>query len=111
MSAATDEKDTDTEKEKRLVARANPEVHRRIAEAAELQGATVSQFLLESALERADRVTEQATRLRVSREGFEGMMQALDQPPRALTRLRRAARRYRENVIEQDHPDPAEPQS
>lgn len=106
MTVTTD----NTDKEKRLVARVNPEVHRRIAEAAELQGSTVSQFLLESALERADQVTEQVTRLRVSREGFEKMMEALDQPPRALPRLRRAAQRYKENVIEQDDQDPAQPE-
>ncbi len=49
---------TDHEKEKRLVARAKPEIHQRIAEAAELQGSTVSQFLLDAALERAAQLVE-----------------------------------------------------
>ncbi|QIT55877.1 DUF1778 domain-containing protein [Aquisalimonas sp. 2447] len=93
MTAATDK-----EQEKRLVARANPEIHRRIAEAAELQGSTVSQFLLDAALERAIEVTERATRVNTSREAFENMMVALDQPARPLPRLRKAARRYKEQV-------------
>jgi len=93
---------TKREREKRLVARASPEIHQLIAEAAELQGSTVSQFLLDSALERAAQVTERATRLSVSREAFEKMMVALDRPARPLPRLRQAARRYRETV---DAPD------
>jgi uncharacterized protein (DUF1778 family) len=86
------------EREKRLVARANAEIHRKIAEAAELQGSTVSQFLLDAALERASEVTERATRINTSREAFEKMMVALDQPARPLPRLRQAALRYKEQV-------------
>jgi uncharacterized protein (DUF1778 family) len=96
MTTATDE-----EREKRLIARAHPEIHRRIAEAAELQGSTISQFLLDAALERADRVTEQVTRLRVSRDAFERMMTALDEPPEPNEKLRRAARGYKESVNDQ----------
>ncbi|MGM0564994.1 MAG: DUF1778 domain-containing protein [Pseudomonadota bacterium] len=101
MTAATDK-----DKEKRLVARARPEIHQRIAEAAELHGSTVSQFLLDSALERATRITEQATRISTSREAFENMMVALDQPARPLPRLRRAARRYKETVDAPDQENP-----
>lgn len=93
---------TEREKEKRLVARAKPEIHRVIAEAAELQGSTVSQFLLDSALERAAQVTERATRLSTSREAFENMMTALDQPARPLPRLRKAVGRYKEQVDASD---------
>lgn len=89
---------TARETEKRLVARAKPEIHQRIAEAAELQGSTVSQFLLDAALERATEITERATRITTSREAFEHMMTALDQPKRQLPRLRKAARRYKESV-------------
>lgn len=93
---------TEREKEKRLVARAKPEIHRVIAEAAELQGSTVSQFLLDSALERAAQVTERATRISTSREAFENMMTALDQPARPLPHLRKAAGRYKEQVDASD---------
>jgi len=98
MTAATEKQG-----EKRLVARASAEIHQRIAEAAELQGATVSQFLLDAALERASEVTERATRINASREAFEDMMGALEQPARPLPRLRQAARRYKDEV---DAPDP-----
>ena len=93
---------TDHEKEKRLVARAKPEIHQRIAEAAELQGSTVSQFLLDAALERAAEVTERATRIRASRGAFENMMTALDQPARELPRLKRAAQHYKDVVHDSD---------
>jgi uncharacterized protein (DUF1778 family) len=93
---------TEREQEKRLVARANAEIHRIIQEAAELQGSTVSQFLLDAALQRANEVTERATRINTSRESFENMMLALDQPARPLPRLRQAARRYKEEVCATD---------
>jgi len=93
---------TEREKEKRLVARARPEIHQQIAEAAELQGSTVSQFLLDSALERAALVTERATRISTSRQAFETMMTALDEPARSLPRLKKAAGRYREQVDASD---------
>lgn len=93
MTAATEK-----EQEKRLVARTNAEIHRIIQEAAELQGSTVSQFLLDAALERASEVTERATRINMSREAFENMMAALDQSARSLPRLRQAARRYKEEI-------------
>jgi len=89
---------TEREQEKRLVARANAETHRIIQEAAELQGSTVSQFLLDAALERASAVTERATRINASREAFGNMMLALDQPARPLPRLRQVARRYKDEV-------------
>lgn len=85
-------------REKRLVARTTPEIHRRIAEAAELQGSTISRFLLDAALERAERVTEQVARLRVSRDAFERMMSALDEPPEPNQKLQRAAGHYQETV-------------
>ena len=94
------------EREKRLVARANADIHQRIVEAAELQGSTVSQFLLDAALERASEVTERATRINTSRVAFENMMVALDQPARRLPRLKRAARRYKELVHDPDQEDP-----
>mgnify|MGYP005873291895 CR=1 FL=1 len=97
MTAATEK-----EQEKRLVARASAEIHQRIAEAVELQGSTVSQFLLDAALERASEVTERATRINTSRVAFENMMGALDHSSRPLPRLRQAARRYRDQV---DAPD------
>jgi uncharacterized protein (DUF1778 family) len=98
----------------RLVARANAEIHRIIQEAAELQGSTVSQFLLDAALERAREVTERATRINTSREAFENMMLALDQPARPLPRLSQVAQRYMdevdatdpERVTEQEPPPP-----
>lgn len=93
MTAASEK-----EREKRLVARANAEIHQKIAEAAELQGSTVSQFLLDAALARASEVTERAARINTSREAFENMMEALDHPARPLPRLRKAARRYKEEV-------------
>ena len=66
------------------------------------QGSTVSQFLLDAALERAAEVTERATRISASRGAFENMMTALDQPARELPRLKRAAQHYKDVVHDSD---------
>ncbi|MCH8541928.1 MAG: DUF1778 domain-containing protein [Alcanivorax sp.] len=103
MSSATEDKPAD----KRLVARTNADIHQRIADAADLVGATVSQFLIDSALERANRVTQDATRLRISRDAFARMMAVLDQPANPAPRLKQAAHRYREVMSDEyRQPDP-----
>lgn len=86
--------------EKRLVARTNASIQQRIADAAELSGSTLSQFLVDAALEKANRITREATQLEVSREGFLNIMGALDRPARPMPRLRRAAHRYKELIHE-----------
>ena len=81
--------------EKRLVARVNDSIRQRIADAAELSGSTLSQFMIDAALKEASRVTREATQIETSREGFMNIMKALDQPARPLPKLREAAKKYK----------------
>ncbi|ENO17121.2 DUF1778 domain-containing protein [Marinobacter nanhaiticus D15-8W] len=62
----------------RLVARTDHETQEFLAQAAELSGMTLSQFLIESARDKAERVVDQMTRIRVSVETGNRMLELLD---------------------------------
>ncbi len=65
-----------------------PEAKRRITAAAEAQQRTVSEFVLQSALERADEALADRRVFRLSAEQWEKFQAALDAPPRDLPALR-----------------------
>lgn len=105
---ARSEKESGT-KEARLVARTNEDIRDQIAAAADLMGASLSQFIIEASLERAARVMTEMTRINVSVEGFMSIMDALEQPARNLPRLEAAAKRYQRLVDrEPEDRDPGE---
>lgn len=89
-----------TATEKRLVARASASIQQRIADAAELSGSTLSQFLIDAALKEAARVTDEVTQIETSRAGFMNILNALDRPARPMPKLRRAAQKYRSRINE-----------
>lgn len=90
-------------KESRLVARTSTEVQEIIQRAADYSGATMSQFLIESAMDRARQVIEQTETLHLSMAGAEALFAALDNPPKANNKLLRAAQRYKETVNVDTH--------
>jgi uncharacterized protein (DUF1778 family) len=61
--------------------------------AAELQGRTLTDFVLAAAQEAASRAIEEAEVLRVSLEDQQRLAKALLEPPRPAPALRRAVRR------------------
>lgn len=87
-------------KETRLVARTSVEVQEIIQKAADFSGATVSQFLIEAAMERAARVIEQTHTLRLTLQGAEDVIAALEGSPEINKNLENAARRYFEATNE-----------
>lgn len=90
-------------KETRLVARASTEVQEFIQTAADYSGATLSQFLIESAMERARIIIERSHTLQLTMSGAEALYQALENPPKANSRLLKAAKRYKEQVNVSEH--------
>lgn len=90
-------------KSERLVARANSEVQETIQRAADYSGATVSQFLIDSAMERARVIIEQTETLRLSKSGADALYKALDKPPKPNAKLKKAAKRYQTEVNASDH--------
>lgn len=90
-------------KETRLVARTSAEIQEIIQRAADYSGATLSQFLIESAMERARKVIERTETLSLSMAGADALFAALENPPKANNKLLKAAQHYRDTVNVDNH--------
>jgi len=85
-------------KETRLVARTSAETQEIIQRAADYSGTTLSQFLIESAMERARNVIERTETLNLSMAGADALFAALENSPKANNKLLKAAQHYRDTV-------------
>jgi uncharacterized protein (DUF1778 family) len=79
----------------RVEARIAPEQADRIRYAAELENSSVSGFLVSSAAARAEEVIASHTETSVPTEFFDRMLRELDEAPKIIPSLARAARRAR----------------
>lgn len=82
-------------RQERIGARVPREVYRTLVRAAELTGATVNQFLVQSALKEAQAVIEREQRIRLSPRDWKWLLALLDRPPRPNAKLKAAMKRYR----------------
>lgn len=82
-------------KETRLVARASSDVQELIKYAADLSGATISQFIIEAATAKANSIIETTKNIHLSLEGANNIFDALDNPPAPNNALLAAANRYK----------------
>jgi uncharacterized protein (DUF1778 family) len=73
----------------KLDLRLSPEAKRKLQTAAESAGRTVSEFVLESALVRADETLADRTRFGLDANRWKAFMEALDAPRREIPRLGR----------------------
>lgn len=80
----------------RLEARLPADVHALLKRAAEIQGRTLTDFVVSAARDAACRTIEEAEVLRLSLEDQRRFAAALLHPPKPNAALRRAARRHRE---------------
>lgn len=87
----------------RLVARTSTEIQEMIQRAADHSGATLSQFLIESAMEKARSVIERTETLHLSMAGADALFAALENPPKANNKLLKAAQHYRDTVNAPNH--------
>jgi uncharacterized protein (DUF1778 family) len=83
----------------RLEARLSPEARRTLARAAEIQGRSVSDFVVAAALDAAHRVIADTEVIRLSREASAALAEALISPPAPNKALRRAAERHRRLIV------------
>ncbi|NQZ06696.1 MAG: DUF1778 domain-containing protein [Algicola sp.] len=90
-------------KETRLVARTSTEIQEIIQRAADHCGATLSQFLIDAAMEKARTVIERTETLQLSMVGADALMAALDNPPQANDKLLAAAQHYKGTVNVDNH--------
>ncbi|MCK5648316.1 MAG: DUF1778 domain-containing protein [Gammaproteobacteria bacterium] len=95
---------TNTErKETRLVARTSAEIQEIIQRAANYSGTTLSQFLIESAMEKARNVIERTETLHLSMASADALFAALENPPKASNKLLKAAQHYKDTVNVHNH--------
>ena len=79
----------------RISARLPKDVRERIEEAADRSGATLNQFLVQAAIEKADQILEREKVTKLSARDSEWLLNLLDQPPRAPNaKLQRALDDY-----------------
>jgi uncharacterized protein (DUF1778 family) len=87
--------DTAALEKERITARVPKEVRERIEEAADRSGATLNQFLVQAAIEKADQVLEREKVTRLSARDAEWLLSVLDQAPRSPNaKLQRASENY-----------------
>ncbi|MFL5287998.1 MAG: DUF1778 domain-containing protein [Rhodopila sp.] len=85
----------------RLEARITPEALAVVRRAAELQGSSVSEFVVNAAQQAAHRLIEETQIIRLSVEDHRTLVEALSQAPEPAAALRRAAKAHRRLIIEQ----------
>jgi uncharacterized protein (DUF1778 family) len=84
----------------RLEARITPDLQALLKRAAELEGRSVTDFVVTAAQEAAERRIEQAQVIRLSLEDQRAFAEAILNPPEPAPALRRAFRRHRELIKE-----------
>ena len=82
--------------ETRVTARVPKKVQDRLQYAADLTGATLNQFLVQSALKEAEAIIEKENLISLSRRDAEVFFRALANPPAGTTAFKKAAVRFAE---------------
>jgi uncharacterized protein (DUF1778 family) len=85
--------------EKRFQTRMPYHVHEKLAYAAELLGATLNQFVVQSALEKANSVLEQDKVLNLTFKDAEILFETIENPPPPNDQLIKAAQAYKKEFI------------
>lgn len=88
-------------KRTRLETRVSPEQKALLQRAADLQGRTLSDFVLESAQRAAEEAIRKHAVITLTEQDSRVFMEAVLYPPQPSARLRAAAARYRSEVEEQ----------
>ena len=83
------------EPRKRITARVSDDVRVTLEQAAELLGATVNQFVVQTAYQEAQRLIERESVIRLSQEDARKVFSLLDNPPKPNKRLKAAARAFK----------------
>jgi uncharacterized protein (DUF1778 family) len=88
------------EHRKRITARVSDNVRNTLEQAAELLGATVNQFVVQTAYVEAQRVIERESVIRLSQKDARKVLSLLDNPPKPNKRLKAAVRGFKGVVRE-----------
>lgn len=82
----------------RITARVSESVRTTLEQAAEFSGATVNQFVVQTAYLEAQRLIERETLIRLSQKDAQKVLALLDHPPTPNKRLKQAVQANRDTV-------------
>jgi uncharacterized protein (DUF1778 family) len=82
----------------RITARVSDSVRDTLEQAAELLGATVNQFVVQTAFLEAQRVIERQSVIRLSQKDAHRILSLLDNPPKPNKRLKAAVKTHKSTV-------------
>lgn len=85
---------TATFKQERIGARVPQDVYQTLTRAAELSGATINQFLVQSALKEAHAVLDREQTIRLSQRDSLRLLNLLEHPPKPNAHFKAATKRY-----------------
>lgn len=85
-----------TRTNQRVSARMPSKIYETLAQAAELTGATVNQFIVQSAYQKAQEVIEKERFIRMTSRSASAFFDALDTPPEPTEKLKKAAKAFRD---------------
>ena len=88
----------DSIKNERITARVTEQVKNTLSIAANIMGATLNQFLIQAALEKAENIIERDKIIYLSKEDIQIFFNALDNPPPPNKKLIHAFESYREKI-------------
>ena len=84
-----------TAKNERITARVSEQVKDTLTVAADIVGATLNQFLIQAALEKAENIIEKDKMIYLSDRDAQVFFAALDNPPEPNTKLKNAFENYK----------------
>ncbi|MGD0410461.1 MAG: DUF1778 domain-containing protein [Verrucomicrobiota bacterium] len=86
------------EPRKRITARVSDSVRMTLEQAAELSGATVNQFVVQTAYQEAQRLIERESVIRLSQKDARKVLSLLDNPPKPNKRMKDAVKAFKGSV-------------
>ena len=92
-----------TRKRGRIMARVPQHVHDTLQQAAGLLGVALNQFVVQAALNKAQRVIERERAIRLTGDDAAFLLKLLENPPAPNARLRRAFRHYKSGNAGAEH--------
>jgi uncharacterized protein (DUF1778 family) len=81
---------------KRLTTRITPHVQEKLQMAADLMGATLNQFVVQAAMEKAEKVIDSEERITLTRRESLRLMELLENPPPRNEKLQKLMAKYKE---------------
>ena len=88
----------DSIKNERITARVTEQVKNTLSIAANIMGATLNQFLIQAALEKAENIIEKDKIIYLTEEDIQLFFHALDNPPKPNKKLKNAFVVYKEKM-------------